>query len=171
MKITLIAAISENNVIGKDGKLSWNIPEDLKRFRELTLEHPVIMGRKTYESIPAKFKPLKGRKNIVMSNSLNSQDGIYIARNIGEALALTENKDTYIIGGAEIYKLFLPIADELEITRIHRNYDGDAHFPEIEWNEWKLVRETEGFSEDEKIPYFFQTYSRLFAGKRMIISQ
>ncbi|MEK6819935.1 MAG: dihydrofolate reductase, partial [Nanoarchaeota archaeon] len=82
MKITLIAAVSENNIIGINGRLPWDIPEDRKRFRELTLEHPVIMGRKTYDSIPKEFRPLPKRKNIVMSNSLNPTEGIYLARNI-----------------------------------------------------------------------------------------
>ncbi|MEK6819934.1 MAG: dihydrofolate reductase, partial [Nanoarchaeota archaeon] len=80
-----------------------------------------------------------------------------------------EGKDPYVIGGSKIYKLFLPVADELEITRVHRNYDGDSSFPsEIEWNEWKLIDEKEGVSNNENIPYSFLTYKRLFNGKRMI---
>ena len=161
MKITLIVAISENNVIGIEGKIPWNIPKDLKRFKELTLEHSLIMGRKTYESIPEKFRPLPKRKNIVMSNSLSPMEGIYIARNIDEALNLLEEKDSYVIGGAEIYKAFLPIANGIEITRVHRNYKGDAFFPsEIEWNEWELINEEKGVSKNAEIPYSFLSYLR-----------
>ena len=171
MKITLIAAISENNVIGVEGKVPWHIPEDMKRFRELTLEHPAIMGRKTYESIPDRFRPLPKRKNIVMSKSLNPKEGIYIARNVDEALVLAEEKDSYVIGGAEIYRLFLSLADELEITRVRKYFDGNAFFPEVDWNEWKLINPEENLiSKNEGIPYSFLTYKRLFNKRRMIIN-
>ena len=171
MKITLIAAISENNVIGKNGKIPWNIPEDLGRFKKLTLEHPIIMGRKTYESLPEKSRPLPKRKNIVMSNSLSPTEGIYVAKNLEEALKLAENKDAYVIGGEEIYRLFLPVADKLEITRVHKKYEGDSFFPqEIEWSEWGLLNEKNGTSKNEKVSYSFLTYSRLFNKMRMIIN-
>ena len=114
MKITLIAAISENNVIGVEGKVPWHIPEDMKRFRELTLEHPAIMGRKTYESIPDRFRPLPKRKNIVMSKSLNPKEGIYIARNVDEALVLAEEKDSYVIGGLKFTGYSCPLQTSLK---------------------------------------------------------
>ena len=106
MSLILIAAVSDNDVIGLNGKVPWYIPEDMKRFKELTLNHPVIMGRKTYESIPDNSRPLPKRKNIILSRTLNHGDGIYIARNIEEVLALTENQDSYVIGGRKIYGLF-----------------------------------------------------------------
>tara|TARA_Y100000310_G_scaffold344356_1_gene456710 strand:+ start:7280 stop:7762 length:483 start_codon:yes stop_codon:yes gene_type:complete len=158
--ITLIAAISDNNVIGSNGKIPWYLPEDLRRFKEITLNHPVIMGRKTYESIPKKFRPLPQRKNIVLSSSLKNQKGIYIARTIDEALELTEDRDSYIIGGESVYESFLPIAEELEITRVRKNFEGDAFFPKVNWDEWNLSSEESGTSKNESIPYYFLTYLR-----------
>src|SRR3989344_646152 len=108
MDLTLIVAISNNNVIGNNGKIPWRISEDLKRFRELTINHPVIMGRKTYDSFPEKFKPLPRRKNIILSKSLDEKENIYVARTIEDALELTEGQDPYVIGGKDIYQLFLP---------------------------------------------------------------
>ena len=108
MNLILIVAASENNIIGIEDRIPWRIKEDMIRFKELTLNHPVIMGRKTYESIPEKFRPLPQRKNIVLSGSLNSDGKIYVARNINKAIGFTENKESYIIGGERVYKEFLP---------------------------------------------------------------
>ena len=152
MNLILIVAISENNVIGKDSKMPWHIPEDLKRFRELTLNHPIIMGRKTFESIG---KPLDKRKNIILSRTLESVPKIYIARTIEEALELTENKDSYIIGGETIYKTFLLKANRLELTRINKQYEGDSFFPEIDWGQWYLI------NEECKGPYSFLSYKKI----------
>ena len=159
MNLTIIAALSENSVIGIENRIPWRIREDMRRFKDLTTEHPVIMGRKTYESIPSKFRPLPERKNIVLSNSLESSDRIYIARDIQEALRLAEDKDTYVIGGRSIYELFLPIVNRMELTRVHRHFEGDVTFPEVDWSDWRLVKEERGTSE-EKIPYSFLTYLR-----------
>jgi dihydrofolate reductase len=137
--ITIIAALSKNNVIGFNEKIPWKIKDDMIHFKDLTMGHPVIMGRKTYKSLPESFRPLPGRKNIVMSKSLESIEGIYLAKNIGEALKITENQEAYIIGGSQIYESFLPFANKMELTRIHRNYEGDVYFPEINWKEWSLV--------------------------------
>jgi|ETNmetMinimDraft_26_1059896.scaffolds.fasta_scaffold13001_2 dihydrofolate reductase len=158
MNLALIAAISDNNVIGVNGKIPWHIPEDLKRFKELTLNHPVIMGRKTYESLPKKFCPLPQRKNIVLSSSLKNQGGIYIARNVEEALRLTEGFDPYIIGGKKVYETFLPHANKLEITRVHRDFEGDTFFPEINWDELSFFESETKVSEHEVISYSFITY-------------
>ncbi len=159
MNLIIIAAASENNVIGIEGRIPWNIPEDKKRFRGLTKDHPVIMGRKTYESLPPKFRPLPQRKNIILSNTLASEEGIYIAENIEEALGLTDDKDSYIIGGGEIYELFLPFTDKIELTRIHRHFKGDAFFPEVDWKDWNLVHEEKNLSESG-FPYSFLTYEK-----------
>ena len=159
MKLTLIAAISENKVIGFKNKVPWDIPEDMKRFRELTINHPVIMGRKTYDSLPDKFRPLPDRKNIVLSTSLEPQEKIYIAGNMEEALKLTKGKDSSVIGGERVYQLFLPLIDQLEITRVYRDFEGDAFFPEINWDEWKLSEREEGVSK-KQIHYSFLTYLR-----------
>lgn len=161
MNLTIIAAASENNVIGMKGKIPWDIPKDKKRFRGLTKDHPVIMGRKTYESILESLgKPLPQRKNIILSNTLASEEGIYIAGNIEEALRLTDDRDSYVIGGGEIYELFLPFTDRIELTRIHRHFEGDAFFPEVKWNDWNLVYEEKNLSESG-IPYSFLTYEKI----------
>ncbi|MEK6827161.1 MAG: dihydrofolate reductase [Nanoarchaeota archaeon] len=155
MNLTIIAAISENNVIGNQNNIPWEIPEDIKRFRNLTLNHPVIVGRKTFESIIKKLgKPLSKRKNIVLTNSLNEFQGIYTARTIKEALELTEDKDSYVIGGRQVYELFLPLVNCLEITRVHKNVEGDTFFPEVNWEGWDLI------NEHKKADYSFLTYLR-----------
>jgi dihydrofolate reductase len=161
MNLVLIAAISDNRVIGKDGELPWRVPEDMKRFRELTSGNSVVMGRKTYESIDEKFRPLPNRKNIVLSQSVDDLEGAYIARTAEEALELSNNSDTYVIGGEQVYDLFLPLADKLEITRIHRKYEGDVFFPEVNWGEWNLVGgEKDLISKNKDIPYSFLSYVR-----------
>ena len=137
-EITIIAAVSENNVLGKNNKLIWHIPDDLKRFKKLTLGHSVIMGRKTFESIS---KPLPKRKNIILTRNKNYKaKGTFIANNIQEALNFCKNDNQpFIIGGGEIYKLFIDITDKIELTRIHQSYNGDAFFPEILEENWKLI--------------------------------
>lgn len=158
--ITLIAAVSENGVIGNKGKVPWNIPGDMKRFKELTINHPVIMGRKTYESLPEKNRPLPLRKNIVLSKTLGNIAGIYVARDIDEAIRLTEKKNSYVIGGEQIYKLFLEVAGKMEITKIHMPFGGDAFFPEVDWNEWNFVNRIDGISKKNNIHYSFLSYER-----------
>jgi len=159
MNLILIVAISENNIIGNKGVIPWRIKEDLTRFKEMTLNHPVIMGRKTYESIPEKFRPLPQRKNIILSKSFQNENGIYIARNLEEALNLTDNQDSYIIGGREVYNLFLPLATNLEITRVHENYEGDTFFPEINLKEWNLIKKEDKISE-KGINFSFLSYKK-----------
>lgn len=158
--ITLIAAISDNDVIGFKGKIPWKIPEDMRRFNALTLNHPVIMGRKTYESLPEEVRPLPQRKNIVLSKTLRSGNGIYVARNMDEALELAEGNRAYVMGGEGVYRDFLPHADKLKITRVHKDFEGDAFFPEIDWGEWDQISEENGISEKEGILYSFLTYLR-----------
>lgn len=162
MSLTLIAAISENNVIGKDGKIPWgNIPEDMKRFKELTMGHPVIMGRKTYESIPEKFRPLSGRENFVFSRTLKRSRGVYIIKDFVDVLDFAMKKESYVVGGEQIYEMFLPWVNKIELTRIHRNYDGDVSFPEIDWGVWRLTNEEKRKQEDG-LEYSFLTYGLSF---------
>ncbi|MCD4666578.1 dihydrofolate reductase [archaeon] len=160
MSLIIIASVSENNVIGLNNGIPWKISEDMKRFRRLTLDHPVIMGENTFLSLPKKFSPLPKRKNIVLSQNLEPQDGIYIARNIQEAIELTGNEDSYVIGGAQVYRSFLPLSDKMELTRINRIYTGDAFFPEVKWKEWKLIGQ-EDKRTDDGIGYSFLTYKRI----------
>lgn len=148
-QITIIAAISENYVIGNKGKIPWHIPEDLKRFKQLTTGNTVIMGRKTYETIG---KPLPNRKNIVVTkNKEFSADGIFVAHTLEEALAQCTEK-TYIIGGQQIYEQAMPLADKLEITHVHKIVEGDAFFPQIT-NNWKEIKKI------DKKEYSFVTYT------------
>ena len=164
MKITLVAAVSQNNVIGNNGKVPWHIKEDMERFKELTLNHTVIMGRKTYESLPEKFRPLPERHNIVISRNKSYNPGkhsnLYIAHSIDEAIEnISMFYDTYIIGGQSIYEAFMPLADRAEITRVYQNYPGDAFFPEMDWREWSLINEEKHV--DDEIPFSFMSYIRL----------
>ena len=157
-EITIIAAVSENNVLGKNNKLIWHIPDDLKRFKKLTLGHSVIMGRKTFESIA---KPLPQRKNIILTRNKNYKaKGALIAHNVKEALNFCENDNQpFIIGGGEIYKLFMGISNKIELTRIHKSYDGDAFFPEILEEKWKLVNSKKNNLNETKIINFsYLTY-------------
>lgn len=159
MELVIIAAVSENGVIGLNNRIPWHIKDDIERFKGLTLNHPVIMGRKTYESLGRKFKPLPERKNIVLSRTLETLSGIYIARNIQEALEFTENQDSYIIGGEKVYRSFLHLANKIELTRIHRDFPGDSFFPEVNLGGWDLTNKEDGLSE-RGIPYSFLTYVR-----------
>ena len=157
-EITIIAAVSENNVLGKNNKLIWHIPNDLKRFKKLTLGHSVIMGRKTFESIA---RPLPQRKNIILTRNKNYKaKGAVIAHNVKEALNFCENDNQpFIIGGGEIYKLFMSISNKIELTRIHKSYDGDAFFPEILEEKWKLVNSKKNNLNETKIINFsYLTY-------------
>ena len=158
MDLTIIVAVSENNVIGNGGKLPWRIKEDMLRFRRLTLGHPVIMGRKTYEALPKRFSPLPDRKNIVLSRSLQSKEGIYVARTIDEAVELMGGMNSYIIGGEGVYDSFLPLSNRIELTRVHRSYEGDAFFPDVDFGEWDLIQEVIGSTSG--FEYSFLTYKR-----------
>ena len=126
--ITLIVACSKNKVIGKDNKLIWHVPGDLKRFKELTSGHTVLMGRKTFESIG---KPLPNRRNIILTRDPNFKvEGCLVYHNLSEVLELYKN-DLFVIGGEEIYKQTIGYADSIELTLINKEFDGDAFFPEI----------------------------------------
>ncbi|HLP79703.1 MAG TPA: dihydrofolate reductase, partial [Acidobacteriota bacterium] len=129
MDIYLIAAIGDNYVIGKDGKMPWNVPEDLKLFRENTLNSNILMGRKTFESIG---RPLPKRKNIVLSTSMKPHDGVYIGTTLEEALAQCDaDKNLFVIGGATLYEQTLPLADKLYISHIKGSFEGDTFFPHV----------------------------------------
>jgi dihydrofolate reductase len=141
MIISLIVAASENNVIGKNGQLPWHLPSDMKYFRETTMGHCVIMGRKNFDSIPEKFRPLQGRTNIIVTRQKNySAPGCVVVNSIEKALdKATEKNETeaFIIGGGEIFKQSMGLADKIYLTRIHAKFDGDVFFPSINMKEWK----------------------------------
>ena len=155
MKITLIAAVAQNNAIGRDGDIPWYFPEDLKRFSRITKKHPVIMGRKTAESVPEKFWPLRKRVNYVLTRNQdyvprkNDSPNIYVVHSLEEALESINNNipnvaeidytNSFVIGGESLYREAMPLADALEITHVHSEYEGDTFFPEIDSKIWQEV--------------------------------
>lgn len=160
--ITIVAAIGRNNALGKDNQLLWRLPKDLRHFKELTENHPVVMGRKTYESIG---KALPNRTNIVVSRKSGwFEEGILIVSTLKEALKFAKkiNENIFIIGGGEIYKQTMDQADRLEITLVDANPDADTFFPAIDPKIWQKTDE-ECFEKDEKNEYSFcfQTFERL----------
>nr|AIA17715.1 Dihydrofolate reductase [uncultured bacterium] len=151
--ITIIAAVAANRVIGAAGKgMLWRIPADMNHFVELTTPHPVLMGRKTYESIPAKFRPLKDRLNVVITTNTDYQTspGVLICSSLDEALKIAQQYDDniFVAGGGSIYSQAIDKTDRLEITEVHQDYEGDVLFPIIDSTNWKEVHreDHEGFS-------------------------
>jgi len=138
-RIFLVAAVARNGVIGARGKLPWHLPEDLTHFKKLTLNHPVIMGRRTWESLG---KPLPARENIVISRKAGFEaPGASVAASVEAAVALCAGEPVaFVIGGAEIYAAALPLADGLLLTEIARDYEGDTRFPEWDRNAWRVAR-------------------------------
>ena len=131
MELVLLAAVARNGVIGGDNDLLWRLPEDMRFLRETTMGHPVIMGRRTWESLPERVRPLPGRRNIVVSrNAGYAAPGAEVVTTLEAALALVQDAPrAYLLGGAQLYALALPHADRLLLTEIDRDFDGDAHFP------------------------------------------
>lgn len=158
--IILIAAVSENNALGKDNDLVWHLPDDFKRFKQLTSGHYIVMGRKTFESFP---NPLPNRTHVIVTRQKNyAVEGCLIANTLQHAIELCPKNETiYIIGGGEIYKQSIELADVLEITRVHHTFEADTFFPEIDSKIWKLTKE-EFHPRDEKHNYSFtyQTYHK-----------
>jgi dihydrofolate reductase len=134
VRISLVAAVARGGVIGRDNSIPWRIPEDVARFREITMGHPVVMGRRTWDSIPGRFRPLPGRRNIVVTrNGKWYGDGAERAGSLEEALDLAgDAPEVFVIGGAEIYAAALPFADELQLTEIDAEIEGDTRFPPID---------------------------------------
>lgn len=159
--ISIIVAVADDWGIGKDNELLWHISEDLKRFKRLTSGKTVIMGKKTWESLPK--RPLPGRKNIVLTDNPNeSIENSVTAYSIEDALGKCEkNEEIFIIGGGSIYRQFMLIADRLYITHVHKKAPADIYFPEIDMNIWK-VTEKEEFKTDgeDSIPYTYTIYER-----------
>jgi dihydrofolate reductase len=143
--ITIIVATSKNKVIGDSNSLIWHLPADLKRFKELTTGNPIVMGRKTYESIG---RPLPNRRNIIITRDVKYDvEGCEVVNSLEEALMICNN-DCFIIGGGEIYRQSMSIADKIYLTLVHEDFEGDTEFPEI-GSEWKMVT-SQDFEPDEK---------------------
>lgn len=158
-EIVVIAAVAQNRVIGKDNQLIWNLPEDMAHFKALTQGHTVLMGRKTWESLPPRFRPLPGRRNIVISRQDSyAAPGAELAASLEAGIARAAGDSTlFIIGGAEIYRQAMAFADRLEITEVEQSPEGDSWFPEIDPAQWQLS--------DKKNPssgtgFCFATYRR-----------
>lgn len=154
--LSLIFAASKNNCIGNNGKLPWHLPEDMKRFRQLTMGKTVLMGRKTWESLPIKFRPLPGRNNVVVTRQANYTvpAGVHLHSSIESALAHHTDEDIVVIGGAEIYNQTINRADTLYVTHVDQIVEGDAFCPSIDPKQWK---ETERENHDG---FSFVTYKR-----------
>jgi dihydrofolate reductase len=156
----MIAAVAENNALGKNNDLLWHLPLDFKRFKEITSSHHIIMGRKTFESFP---KPLPNRTHIVISRQKNyNPEGCIVVENLEKAIAVCPTEENlYIIGGGEIYSQSIHLADQLDITRVHHSFDADVYFPEIDPKIWVLTSEIFN-PKDEKhlFDYTFQTFVR-----------
>ncbi len=161
-KISIIVAVGENGVIGKNNDLPWSrLPRDMKYFVETTMGKPVITGRKNYESIPEKFRPLVGRDNIVITNQSNySAAGAVVTNSLeqalNEAMRLTDD-EVFIIGGGEIYRQTLYLADKLYVTKVHESFEGDTFFPAINESQWKEIK-SQLILADEKHKHSFTFY-------------
>ena len=159
-ELTIIAAVSINNIIGNKNKLIWKLSNDLKRFRNLTTNHSVIMGRKTFESLP---NPLPDRDNIVITRDTNySKPNIQVCSSIEDAINLTKtDTQPFIIGGGQIYTQTINIVDKIELTRVHEEFDGDAYFPEIPLDIFELINE-ENYNSDleNEFDYSYLTYKK-----------
>ncbi len=151
MPLSLIAAVANNHVIGKNNRMIWHMPNDLKFFKETTIGHHVIMGRKNYE---AEGKPLPKRTNIIITRQKDYRAaGCIVVHSLDAALELAKDDDEpFIIGGAEIYKLALPLLTKMYITRIYGDFEGDTFFPEIDYSQWKKIME-DPHDADERNPY------------------
>ena len=161
MELAVIIAAAENGTIGKDNALPWHLPEDLRYFKRVTMGKPIVMGRKTYESIG---RPLPGRTNIVITRAPDwSAEGVRVAHSLDEALSLAGDiasldgvNELMVIGGAQIYKTALPMADRLYLTQVHAVVEGDTYLPEIDWSGWKEVsRERHEASDANPYDYSF----------------
>lgn len=158
MKKIVIAAVSENGVIGKDGDIPWHYSEDLKHFKETTMGHPVVMGKNTFYSLPEDFRPLEGRTNIVLTRSGIDDESVREANSLEDAWRIadgTGSKKVFIIGGASVYQQTLEEADKMVLTEIHQDYEGDTFFPDYDEDSWKEIARDDGeefsFVEYERI--------------------
>lgn len=159
--ISFIVAMDKNHIIGKDNQLPWHLPADLAFFKRVTMSHPIIMGRKTHESIG---RALPGRENIILTRDPSyTADGCFIIHSVDEIKAIeqTKNEELFVIGGAEIFKETFKIADRLYITLIDEEFEGDTYFPDFDHKDWTVVSKEKGLK-DEKNPYnyYFVIYDK-----------
>lgn len=158
--ISIIVAVAQNGVIGDKNSLLWHISEDMRFFKRTTSGHPVIMGRKTYESLG---RPLPNRTNVVISRTMGEIEGCTVVRSLEEAIALfPTEEEVFVIGGAQIYALALDVADRFYLTRVGHDYEGDTSFPEWDESKWQLISR-EAYEQGEKYPhpFAFEIYDRI----------
>lgn len=163
-RLTLIVAAAENGVIGRDNRLPWHLPDDLRRFKRLTLGHPLIMGRRTFESIGG---PLPGRRSLVLSRDPGYRPhGVEVYGNLDAALAaVTDADEVFVIGGAALFERALPRADRIQLTRVHGHIDGDVRFPDPDPAHWRLVSaERHEADAEHALPFSFQVWERRHDG-------
>lgn len=167
-EIIVIVAVAQNGAIGKDNDIPWHIKEDFQHFKDQTLGHPCIMGDKTYDSLPENSRPLPNRENIVLTfNKDYKPEGTTIFHDFNEAIKYIKEKGeekAFITGGATIYRLGMEVADIFELTRIHKDYDADTFFPEIDFSRWELIKQEDKEGLDikskETVKFSFLTYAR-----------
>jgi dihydrofolate reductase len=159
--ISIIVAIAQNNAIGKDNQLLWHIPQDLKRFKALTTGHTIVMGKRTFESLPV--RPLPNRRSVVITDIKGEKiDGCEMAYSISEAIDLMEDgRENFVIGGGMVYKQFMPLAHKLYLTIVHKDFEADTFYPEIDFSEWNEI-ERQDFEAVENLgfDYSYITYER-----------
>jgi dihydrofolate reductase len=159
--ISFIVAMDKNGVIGKDNKLPWHLPADLKFFKNTTMGHGIVMGRKTYESIG---KPLPGRENIILTRDYSYKaDGCTVFHSVEDILHYAEDKnvETFITGGEEVFKLFIPSVDKLYVTKIDHEFEGDTFFPSLNWDDFTLVSSEQGIQDEKnRYNYKFEVYEK-----------
>ncbi len=161
--LSIIVAVAKNNVIGKENKLIWHLPADLKHFKEITLGHTIIMGRKTFESLG---RVLPNRKHVILCNDMElnvENENVEVLEDVSMVKKYVDDEEeNFVIGGATIYRLLMPYADKLYITHINQEFDGDVTFPEINKDEWKVVSREKGVT-DEQNPYDYEfvNYERI----------
>ncbi|WP_310560319.1 dihydrofolate reductase [Flavobacterium sp.] len=158
--IILIAAVAENNALGKNNDLLWHLPNDFRRFKEITSGHYIIMGRKTFESFP---KPLPNRTHVIITRQKDYvREGCIVVQDLEEAIDICpKNEDVFVIGGGEIYSQSIHLADQLDITKVHHSFEADVYFPEIDPKIWQLTAEIFNSTDEKHLyNYTFQTFVR-----------
>ncbi|HRP62404.1 MAG TPA: dihydrofolate reductase [Phycisphaerales bacterium] len=165
MRLAIIVAMSENRVIGRGGGLPWHLPDDLRHFKRTTKGHVVVMGRRTFDSIGR--MPLPGRTNIIITRDRNYEaPGAQVSHSFAEAVTLAQrcappDAEVFVLGGADIFRLALPVAHKLYLTLVHATIEGDVHFPEFDLTAWRLIDETQHAADaNHAYPFSIQTYER-----------
>ena len=162
--LSIIVAVAENHAIGKNNDLLWHLSDDLKRFKKLTTGHPIVMGRRTWESLPK--RPLPGRRNIVFTQNPDFKAvGAEVVHSVNGLFEVLKDCDeeVFIMGGAAIYNLLLPFTNRLYVTRVYRDFDGDVFFPVIDMSEFNLVKLSDPmFDEESGLDYAYEEYDRKF---------